>query len=311
MLSNVNPVLIRRSPGAHRPLVTARRALVAATLLLASTLLAAPAQAASSYRVRPGDNLTVIAGRAGISLSALRAANPGLRNANQVQAGRVLQIPARQLPGRAHRVRSGENLTVIAHRYGLTLSGLLAANPQYRGRRVVRIGATLRIPPRSVQASVQARATPRSGGAATVRTASIRVSAAPASSQGWLWPVRGYAAISSDFGPRVLDGEREMHYGVDIVAPHGSPVRAARSGRVLESRADNERGWGWTVVIEHEGGWITRYAHLSANLIQAGESVAQGQIIGRVGNTGRSTGTHLHFGTYLRWNPKDPLSLYE
>lgn len=311
MLSDVNPVLIRHSSGASRPLA-ARPGLLAAALL-ASALLAPAAEAASSYRVRPGDNLTVIAGRAGVSLSALRAANPGLRDANQVQAGKVLRIPDRQLPGRAHRVRSGENLTVIARRYGLTLSGLLNANPQYRGRRVVRIGATLRIPPRRVAARLSPA---RSGGAATVRTASIRVSAAPASSQGassqgWLWPVRGYAAISSDFGPRVLDGEREMHYGVDILAPHGSPVRAARSGRVLESRADFTRGWGWTVVIEHEGGWITRYAHLSANLIQAGERVAQGQVIGRVGNTGRSTGTHLHFGTYLRWNPKDPMSLYE
>lgn len=309
MLSNVNPVLIRRSSGASRPLAAARRGLLAvAAALLASAVLAPAAEAASSYRVRPGDNLTVIAGRAGVSLSALRAANPGLRNANQVQAGKVLRIPDRQLPGRAHRVRSGENLTVIARRYGLTLSGLLTANPQYRGGRVVRIGATLRIPPRSVTA----RALPaRSSGAATVRTASIRVSAAPDSSVGWLWPVRGYAAVSSDFGSRVLDGEREMHYGVDIVAPHGSPVRAARSGRVIESRADFKRGWGWTVVIEHPDGWITRYAHLSANLIRAGEPVAQGQVIGRVGNTGRSTGTHLHFGTYLRWNPKDPLSLYE
>lgn len=300
MLSDVNPVLIRRSSGAFRP--AARPGLLAAALL-ASALLAPAAGAASSYRVRPGDNLTVIAARAGVSLSALRAANPGLRNANQVQAGRTLRIPDRQLAARTHRVRGGENLTVIARRYGLTLSGLLNANPRYRGGRVVRIGAVLRIPARRVAA--------RSGGAATVRAASIRVSAAPASSAGWLWPVRGYAAVSSDFGPRVLEGEREMHYGVDIVAPHGSPVRAARSGRVIESRADFKRGWGWTVVIEHPDGWITRYAHLSANLIRAGEPVAQGQVIGRVGNTGRSTGTHLHFGTYLRWNPKDPLSLYE
>ncbi|MBB5236102.1 M23 family metallopeptidase [Deinococcus budaensis] len=302
----MNPVLIRRSSGVSRPLA-ARRGLLAAALLVGA-LLAPAAGAASSYRIRPGDNLTVIAARAGVSLSALRAANPGLRNANQVQAGRVLRVPDRQLPARTYRVRSGENLTVIARRHGLTLSGLLNANPQYRGGRVVRIGATLKIPARRVAART---APARSGGAATVRAASIRVSAAPASSAGWLWPVRGYAAVSSDFGPRVLEGEREMHYGVDIVAPHGSPVRAARSGRVIESRADFERGWGWTVVIEHPDGWITRYAHLSANLIRAGEPVAQGQVIGRVGNTGRSTGTHLHFGTYLRWNPKDPLSLYE
>ena len=63
-------------------------------------------------------------------------------------------------------------------------------------------------------------------------------------------------------------------------------------------------------MLQHPDGWITRYAHLSQNLVKAGESVVRGQKIGRVGNTGHSTGPHLHYGTYLRWNPKDPLSLY-
>ncbi|MDL2343526.1 M23 family metallopeptidase [Deinococcus sp. MIMF12] len=300
----MNPTLIRRFSGP-----ATRRLLAAAALLLPGLLPGGAAEAAGSYRVKAGDNLTVIAGRAGVSVSALKSANPALRNANYVRAGQVLRIPDRVLAGRTHRVRGGENLSVIARRYGISLARLLGANPAYRGGRVLRVGAAVRIPPRTVASRLQA--TPARAGGAVVRSASVRVNAAPASSRGWLWPVAGYAGISSDFGQRVLDGEREMHYGVDILAPHGSPVRAARSGRVLESRADFKRGWGWTVVLEHEGGWITRYAHLSANLVRAGETVAQGQVIGRVGNTGRSTGTHLHYGTYLRWNPKDPLSLYE
>ncbi|WP_234009099.1 M23 family metallopeptidase [Deinococcus sp. NW-56] len=299
----MNPTLIRRS---RRPVA---RSLLAAAALLLPGLLPGGMAEAGSYRVKPGDNLTVIAGRAGVSISALKSANPALRNANYVRAGQVLSIPDRVLAGRTHRVRGGENLSVIARRYGISLARLLGANPGYRGGKVLRVGATVRIPPRTVASRLQA--TPARTGGAVVRAASVRVSAAPASSRGWLWPVAGYAGISSDFGQRVMDGEREMHYGVDILAPHGSPVRAARSGRVIESRADFKRGWGWTVVLEHEGGWITRYAHLSANLVRAGETVAQGQVVGRVGNTGRSTGTHLHFGTYLRWNPKNPLSLYE
>jgi murein DD-endopeptidase MepM/ murein hydrolase activator NlpD len=303
MLRGVNLLLILRSLGA-----AARRMLLTAGLALLGLAFLGLASAATSYRVRPGDNLTVIAQRAGLSISALKAANPGLRNANHVEAGQTLKIPARQLPGRTYNVRSGENLTVIARRNGLTLTQLLNANPQYRGGRLVRIGATLRIPPRSVPArSVEAR----NSGGATLRPASIRVSAAPTSAGGWLWPAPGYTGLSSDFGSRILDGEREMHYGVDIPAPYGNVVRAARSGRVLEARADFERGWGLTVVIEHENGWITRYAHLSALLTRAGQTVTQGQSVGRVGNTGRSTGTHLHFGTYLRWNPRDPLTLYE
>ena len=308
----VTPVLIRCSSGK----AGARRALATAALVLAGL-----ASAATSYRVRPGDNLTTIAQRAGISVSALRAANPRLNNANHVEAGQLLRIPNRQLPGQTHRVKDGENLTVIAHRYGLTLPQLLRANPQIDARRPLRAGVTLQIPGRTVAArlpssgsAVLGRAsTPSSAArrtpAATVRAASIRVTSAP-SAMGWLWPVAGYRFISSGFGDRVLDGEHEQHYGVDIVASPGTPVRAARGGRVLESRLDLERGWGWTVVLEHPDGWITRYAHLSATLVRAGEQVVQGQSVGRVGSTGRSTGPHLHFGTYLRWNPKDPLALY-
>ncbi|WP_345467272.1 M23 family metallopeptidase [Deinococcus carri] len=311
----MTPVLIRCSSGQTGALPTTRRVLATAALVLAGL-----ASAATSYRVRPGDNLTVIAQRAGISVSALKDANPGLKNANQVQAGKTLRIPNRQLPGTAHRVKSGENLIRIAHRYGLSLSQLLRANPQLGAGRPLRAGASVHIPGRNVAARLPrsgsaaespagSRTVRRSTPAAAVRTASIRVSSVPAAS-GWLWPVPGYHYVSSGYGDRVLDGEHEGHYGVDIVAPQGTIVRAARSGRVLESRADFERGWGWTVVVEHPDGWITRYAHLSANLARAGDRVVQGQPIGRVGSSGRSTGPHLHFGTYMRWNPKDPLALY-
>ena len=290
------------------------------------TLTAAGLAGAATYRVQPGDNLTVIARRTGVTVAALKTANPGLRNANHVQAGRSISIPARRSsaarpvaarPGTSrmntgtHRVRRGENLTVIARRYGVTLAALLRANPTLDARRALWAGATVRLPGRNGGGVTTSRPANRTSGA-TVRTASIRVSPAPgaASAGEWLWPVPGYRGITSDFGPRVLGGERELHLGVDILAPHGTTVRAARSGRVIESRADLERGWGWTVVLEHPDGWITRYAHLSATLARTGELVTAGQPIGRVGNTGRTTGTHLHFGTYLRWDPRDPLTLY-
>jgi murein DD-endopeptidase MepM/ murein hydrolase activator NlpD len=203
-------------------------------------------------------------------------------------------------------VKSGENLSVIAARYGLSLSALLSANPTYRGGKAVWAGARLTIPARSAAPSPA----PAASGTAARSAATVRAASSSGRSGGWLWPVTGYHGVSSGYGPRVLGGVREDHLGVDIVAPVGTPVRAARSGRVLESRPDFDRGWGWTVVLEHPDGWITRYAHLSANLVRKGELVVRGQPVGRVGNTGRSTGPHLHFGTYLRWNPRDPLSLY-
>lgn len=270
---------------------------------LCGLLLTGWAGAATSYRVKPGDTLSQIAVRAGLSVKQVQAANPRLGGKTTVQAGWVLTLPASPGAATQYRVRSGDNLSVIAKRYGISLAQLLRANPGYVGGKPIQVGAVVRIPARVVSAS-SARPTSRTP-AATVRRASTSGRAG-----GWLWPLGGYQTISSGYGGRTLEGSGEMHYGVDIVAPLGTLVRAARSGRVLESRPDFQRGWGWTVVLEHPDGWITRYAHLSANLIKKGELVSQGQAIGRVGSTGRSTGPHLHFGTYLRWNPRDPLSLY-
>ncbi|MFC3832718.1 MULTISPECIES: M23 family metallopeptidase [Deinococcus] len=271
--------------------------------VLAVALCWTVAGADSTYRVRPGDTLSGIAVRSGVSVAAIRAANARLRTSTVVQAGWVLTIPDGRLEATTHTVTAGQNLTVIARKYGITVTQLTAANPRYRGGRPVWAGAVLTIPARTAHggSTPSASAAPR----VAVRTAST---ARPTG--GWTWPVSGYHTVSSGFGERTLEGQDETHYGVDIVAPVGTPVRAARSGRVLESRPDFERGWGWTVVLEHPDGWITRYAHLSANLVKAGELVVQGQPVGRVGNTGRSTGPHLHFGTYLRWDPRDPMTLY-
>lgn len=279
-------------------------------LLLA---LSVPAQAATSYRVRSGDTLTGIAARAGVGLAQLRAANPQLRR-DVVQAGRIIKIPNRRLAAARYHVRSGENLTVVARRHGLSLSELLHANPKLKAGRPVQVGTAVTIPGRVVAArlgtaaapavAVRRAPTPR----ATLRTASTGRQIV---NEGrWVWPVEGYHRVTSGYGERTLEGDQEMHYGLDIAAPTGTPVLAARSGRVLESRNDAERGWGWTVVLEHPDGWITRYAHLSVNLVKAGQLVRAGQTVGRVGSTGRSTGAHLHYGTYLRWNPKDPMALY-
>ncbi|MFK7602761.1 peptidoglycan DD-metalloendopeptidase family protein [Deinococcus sp. SM5_A1] len=275
------------------------RSILCSLTLSGLLLLTGWAGAATSYRVRSGDTLGQIAARAGLSVKQVQAANPKLRGKTVVQAGWVLTLPARPGAATQYRVRSGDSLSVIAKRYDISLPQLLRANPKYAGGKPVQVGMLVKIPARTVTAS--STRTP----AATVRTASTS-----SRGDGWLWPLSRYHTISSGYGERTLEGDSEMHYGVDIVAPIGTPVRAARSGRVLESRPDFERGWGWTVVIEHPDGWITRYAHLSVNLIRKGELVSQGQTIGRVGNTGRSTGPHLHFGTYLRWNPRDPLGLY-
>src|SRR5690606_21660856 len=112
------------------------------------------------------------------------------------------------------------------------------------------------------------------------------------------WPLRG--RITSRYGPRW----GRMHYGLDIAAPQGTPVRAAAAGVVTFA------GWagsyGRMVSIDHGGGVQTRYAHHSAILVKEGESVRQGQVIARVGSTGQSTGPHLHFEVLINGEHQNP-----
>lgn len=97
----------------------------------------------------------------------------------------------------------------------------------------------------------------------------------------------------------------QHHWGIDIAAPKGTPVLASSSGTVRY--ADAYAGYGPTVYLEHAGGWATVYAHLSQILVLPGQPVAQGMVIGAVGNFGRSTGPHLHFEMRFRGMPVDPL----
>jgi murein DD-endopeptidase MepM/ murein hydrolase activator NlpD len=101
--------------------------------------------------------------------------------------------------------------------------------------------------------------------------------------------------VTSGFGwrPDPIHGAARFHRGIDIRAAYGQDVPSAASGRVIS--AGTEGGYGQTVVIEHAGGVRTRYAHLSATMVAAGDEVREGQVVGRAGHSGRATGTHLHF----------------
>jgi len=113
--------------------------------------------------------------------------------------------------------------------------------------------------------------------------------------------------ITTPFGAkRVINGKkRSVHWGVDYKAPMGTPVYASLSGRV--ELAKELFYTGKTVVINHGGGLFTLYAHLSKITVKEGQMVNAGQIIGKVGSTGRSTGPHLHFGMYVNSVRVDPV----
>ena len=119
-----------------------------------------------------------------------------------------------------------------------------------------------------------------------------------------LWPVEG--RVTSSFGEREdpFNGEGAFHAGIDISAPSGTPVRATGEGDVMA--LDMGHGYGKQIVVNHGHGVMTVYGHLLSIVALPGQHVAPGQIIGYVGQTGRSTGPHLHYEVRINNVPVNP-----
>ena len=121
-----------------------------------------------------------------------------------------------------------------------------------------------------------------------------------------IWPLRG--AVGSQYGNRLdpFDSSEEMHLGLDIVGPVGSPVKAPAAGIV--KIAQRESDYGNLIVIDHGNGLTTRFGHLSGYAVHVGDKVTKRQLIGWVGMTGRTTGPHLHYEVRLYERPMNPRS---
>ena len=119
-----------------------------------------------------------------------------------------------------------------------------------------------------------------------------------ASASGFLWPIASSHRVTSPFGWRThpITGRRNLHGGIDIAAPNGTPIMASKAGVVVISQYGSS--YGNYVVISHPDGTRTLYAHMSQRNVSAGDTVRQGQTVGLVGSTGSSTGNHLHFETW-------------
>lgn len=238
----------------------------------------------TAYTVESGDTVSSIAARFGVTVDTVLWEN-GLRESSTIQPGQALRI----LPvsGVKHEVKSGDTLAKIAKRYNASVDEIVAFNtlPADEGS-VLHVGEALVVPGGERPAPPQAPArigTARSGSG----------SAGPSVAGYFIFPTTGY-----NFG------RRHAVNGTDIANSCGTPVYAAAPGAVIEAKA---RGWnggyGNYVKIQHPNGTQTLYGHMDSVAVAPGEQVRQGDPIGLMGNTGRSTGCHLHFEVRGATNP--------
>ena len=233
----------------------------------------------SVYVVREGDALSQIAEMYGVTTNTILWAND-LTSAASIQPGDTLVI----LPfvGVRHEVASGETLGSILKKYDADLEEVLDYN-NLTSTDTLSIGDELMIP----------------GG--EMHTAPNRVTyAAPAKSSG----STGGGGFSHPAPGSVRTQGVHGYNGVDLAAGYGSAIRAAASGEVIISKPSGwNGGYGQYIVIRHSNGTQTLYAHLSSNNVSVGAYVSAGQVIGGMGSTGKSTGTHLHFEVRGGYNP--------
>lgn len=207
-------------------------------------------------------------------------------------------------------VRFGDTLDSIAERYQLSVDQLKRLNPDLYDN-PLQVGRQLRIhPPQAARVHNLLSLRPSgSGGVSWPDTPEFSPSQPyphqPSLNQRWLWPAQGL--FTSGYGWRW----GRMHKGIDIANSVGTPIVAAQDGRITFA-GWSDGGYGYLVEITHEDGSLSRYAHQSRILVQVGEEVRQGQQIGLMGSTGRSTGPHLHFEIhapgYGAVNPLDRLA---
>ena len=248
--------------------------------------------------VNPGDNLWGIAASYDTSAEAIMLVNNLLSDV--INPGAQLLIPGRYAAttnadqggtvAQTIQVARGDTLWDIAQRYNTSVTALISANNM--NGTSIEVGQELRIIPGNelLKASLELPPQP-----------------SPTISATMVWPVNG--PVTSSFGYRRLRiGGSNMHSGLDIDGETGDPIVSATTGIVTFS---GWRGGLGNLVIIQNGNTEYFYGHCSELLVVEGQSVAVGQLIAKVGSTGRSTGSHLHFEVRVDETPVDPLSLLE
>jgi len=234
----------------------------------------------SVYKVAKGDTIGDISESHGITTDSIISFND-IRNARGLQPGTLLKVPSQS--GILYDVREGDSLEGLAKDYGISSDSIVEANGLMTP--VLAAGRSLFLP--------------------DARLPSFKLR--EINGDLFRWPVAG--DISSRYGWRSdpFGSGRTFHNGLDIATWQGRAVRAAMEGRVSDT--GYSPAFGNYILIAHHSGYASFYGHLSAISVKSGQAVALGQTIGAVGNTGYSTGPHLHFTVFKYGSTVNPANL--
>ncbi len=249
------------------------------------------------YEVQSGDVLGGIAGKFGLKIATVLWAN-NLTSRSYIRPGDILKIPPAD--GVMYTVKRGDTIGKIARQFGSDQDDIIAFNKMSRDGASISIGDELFVPGAQISANSQTSLAI----APSKITQTIRKVAAPPPSvdtpagSGYIWPTKE-KRINQYYGLR--------HTGVDIHGIIGNPNYAVKSGTVKTSQCGWNGGYGCYVIVDHGGGITTLYAHNSKLMVAVGDEVNQGDVVGLLGSTGRSTGPHLHFEIRINGKRANPL----
>jgi murein DD-endopeptidase MepM/ murein hydrolase activator NlpD len=233
----------------------------------------------SLYVVRQGDSLSQIAQMYGVSVNTIVWAN-GIKGA--IREGDELVILP--ISGVSHTIGKGDTIRSIAAKYKADSDDILSFNDMKAGDSL-KVGSIIIIPDGEVQAAPLV---------SSKSTAKLRSASGPTYKDYYMRPIVGGVRSQGLHG----------YNGVDLAAPIGTPIYASADGAVIVARSSGYNGgYGSYIVISHPNGTQTLYAHASKVSVSQGDVVVKGQVIGLVGNTGKSTGPHVHFEIRGAANP--------
>ena len=239
------------------------------------------------YTVSEGDSLSVIAYRYGLSTSSIKYTNPVIGSGDYLKVGQVLSIPPRD--GYYAKVESGSTLVSLMDKYKGDLektkefNGITDDSQLVEGQEILIVGGR--------PAVIYVAQTNASGGTTTTSYAMPAVTQYDIvpSAEGWIRPTDGI----------ITQGYRGGHYAYDVAKSSQPPILASASGTVVHALSGTwDHGYGNNIWIDHGNGYRTHYAHMAVLYVNEGDTVEQGQVIGKMGNTGLVygvTGIHLHF----------------